>query len=374
MSQQTKVQTATAGKQKRKRAQKRKAQAPPANQPKAKRQKRDPRVTKMLAARQSASTRPRSRKQCVLEEDEYIMDVDGSTNFANLQLPINPGQAQTFPWMAKSAPQWEKYRFERLDFYYKRQVSEFAPNGTTGKVILSVDFDASDPGPTTKQQMEDTDPHADCMPCENISLPLKARDMHALHPELFVRTGGLPGSSDIKTFDVGNFNIATSGCVSNGVIGELRVKYRCVFTVPILEATGLVAPTNNNVAMYSQSTAQPILSGANNNIGFTTTVANGIGAQNSAGDIILPAGNYLVDFSAVAQCTAEEITSYTLTLEVNSVAVLVEEYTGPAVNFAELSGLWFVQAAQNGTVNVAASVTFSSGTTGLLGQLRLVLI
>jgi hypothetical protein len=113
-----------------------------------------------------------NRTEMVIEEDEYIAEVTPSNepNFANVAYSVNPGQVATFPWLSTIAKNFEKYEFEYLEFYYKREVSEYASNGQTGKVILSFETDASDAPPTTKTQIEATDPHEDAMPCENFSL------------------------------------------------------------------------------------------------------------------------------------------------------------------------------------------------------------
>lgn len=267
-------------------------------QQKKKQRRRGPRN---VAAKGSTLTGQRAKRTCVIEEDEFIAAVLGSVAFTNTAYSINPGQAATFPWLSRQAAQWEKYHFERLEFYYKRDVSEFATNGTTGKVMMSVDFDASDPPPASKQQIEDTDPRVDGMPCENNRLVLAAKDLHSLFPVLYVRTGGLPGSSDIKTYDVGNFNIATQGNQNASEIGELRVRYRVRFSVPVLE--NLTSPKTNHsvwsattygamlIEVIPYSTITPVI--------YNGQILNGLGLVETAvpGVFTFPsAGNYLVDW------------------------------------------------------------------------------
>jgi len=255
-----------------------------------------------LAGVGNTKTFQRGDRSCTIVEDEYIAEVIGPATGANFNVtsyPINPGQSGTFPWLSKQAVQWEKYRFNYLEFYYQREVSEFATAGTTGKVILGVDYDASDAPPSTKQQMEDTDPRVDGMPSDNIRLMLGARKMHALYPTLFVRPGGLPGSTDIKTYDAGNFNIATQGLAANtATVGELRVRYSVTLSVPVLESTSQ-APANNQVAMFTNTGANGETAHGNSVatgtiLPFATTNFNGIGAVNTAGKIVLPAGNYTI--------------------------------------------------------------------------------
>jgi len=243
-------------------------------------------------------TKPRS---IVVANEEFVgaVTVAAQPNFNNTPYPINPGQALLFPWLSKQAAQWEKYQFRKLEFFYRREVSEFATAGQAGKVIFSVDFDASDPPPASKQQMEDTIPHRDAMPCENFSLDLPARELHGSNMlAKYVRIAGLPGGSDIKTYDVGNLNVATQGVTSNVEVGELRVRYVCEFMVPVLENSA-GAPANNQVALFSQSNVASSATGVPFNPAIATVETNGLGAVNNnggnPGNILLPAGNYLVD-------------------------------------------------------------------------------
>jgi hypothetical protein len=130
----------------------------------------------MGAQNRSAGLRRTKR----VENDEFIVAISSAAvgaNFGNTAFACNPGQASTFPWLAGEATQWEKYRFEYLEFYYEHDVSSFATAGTTGKVIMSFDYDAADSPPTTKQQMLDTQPHADGMPNEDFGMSMDPPDL-----------------------------------------------------------------------------------------------------------------------------------------------------------------------------------------------------
>lgn len=245
-----------------------------------------------------------TRTAQVIEEDEYVADVLATANNFNVvQYSCNPGQAGTFPWGNRIAQLYEKYEFEYLEFYFRREVSEFATGGTTGKVILSFDFDASDQVPTLKQQMLDTVPHADALPSEPyIKLPI---DVACLRdgPARFVRPGAQPAGTDIKTYDAGVLNIATYGlAVTSGAIGELRVRYRVKLMKPVLEAgslsggavhfSSIAATTGNNFAASAQQAgASPALAGIS--LGSNT--------------LVFPAGipgNYLVMLTVAGATSA----------------------------------------------------------------------
>jgi hypothetical protein len=120
----------------------------------------------------------RGPRRMTIIEDEFIQNISGSTGFATTGFYMNPGQIATFPWLSTLAKQFEKYTVNSIEFYYKPLVSGFATNGQSGKVMLSFDYDASDTLPSSKIQVEDTHPHADCMPYEECYLALSSRELN----------------------------------------------------------------------------------------------------------------------------------------------------------------------------------------------------
>lgn len=261
-----------------------------------------------LGGGQSGST---NRRQQVIEEDEFIAEISGSVGFATSQFSINPGQAGTFPWGSKIFALYEEYDFQFLEFYYKREVSEFAANGQTGKVMLSLDYDASDAPPTTKQQVEDTQAHVDFMPCTPFAQLRADVALMRKNPGKYVRLGAQPANTDIKTYDAGNLFVSTQGCATTAVVGELHVRYRCVAKEPVLEAASIVgglvhfsgtAPTtaNNFATAALQAGGTVALQGI--------TVASNV--------VTFPAGipgNYLVVLSLGASTSASASGGFTPT-------------------------------------------------------------
>jgi len=281
-------------------------------------------VQRPLTLKTSTSAATTRRGQ-IIEEDEYIADIVGSTAFATTAYPVNPGQSNTFPWANKIASLYEKYDFERLEFYYRREVSEFATNGQAGKVMLSFDYDCTDNPPTSKVQVLDTDPHVDGMPCtEEIRLRINC-DEARKQPSKFVRlfqgtTSSIPFGTDPKTYDIGTLYVSTFGCTNTTVVGELHVRYRCVLRVPVLETplasygsifeitsnlSGEVYPTST--AYYAQFQAQynPVI--INNNLGVT------IGPL---GSITLPSGVFMIRTATRLSNSSTDITGSGAALEI----------------------------------------------------------
>jgi hypothetical protein len=242
-----------------------------------------------------------TRAMITISESEFISEyaVANQPNFnVGLNLPINPGQATTFPWLSTIAKQYEKYRFKSLRFIYKPEVTQFNPtSAAVGKVMMNCDYDASDAPPTSKQQVEDTKPHADCMPYEQLVLVLNPFEMHVNSDAKYVRPAGLPGGTDIKTYDCGNLYVSNQGQTANAVnLGELHVDYIVELSIPILESTNK-APINYQVTSFQDTSAalttntsyQPLLAAAASG---TVVNVNGLGVVNTAGSIVPPPGNY----------------------------------------------------------------------------------
>lgn len=235
---------------------------------------------------------PKRPRDTVVTQDEYIADVFGSVAFGTARIPINPGLPASFPWLSLQANQFEKYYFSKLEYYYTPTVSGFATGGSTGKVILSVDYDSLDSNPTSKKTVEDTHPHIDAMPYNKFSLPLSPSLMRDGTRGKYIRsTLFLPPNADIKTYDSGALFLSTQGMISNAQCGELRCRYVCHFLVPKLDNAVAAIP----VGVHA-TTSFNLSEGVDTSIPWNTVVYNTVDATiNANGQFLLPAGNYWVD-------------------------------------------------------------------------------
>jgi len=309
----------------------------------------------------------RARRSRVEVEDEYIADIGGSTTFATTAFAVNPGQSKVFPWLSKEAQLFEKYKILRLEFYYRPQVSAYAANGQTGKVMLSFDFDASDAPPGTKQQVEDTHPHSDGMPYEEVILTIDPKEC-SMQDSYFVRPGGLPGSSDIKTYDVGVLSVSTIGNNSSANIGELRVRYAIMLHDPILENT-IVAPPNYHVSCFQSTAAE---TAAATSIAATmllaTAISNGLGLVNNAGTFTLPLGNYLIFAQNQAYSAGSALAGSILSLN-GGTLFNASDYSSYPVSSQFTSGFCFISSTGATTVTLTVTDNYSSSAPTNFGTL-----
>jgi len=172
---------------------------------------------------------------CRIKHREYIQDVVAATGnpsaFSVSLLAINPGQSAVFPWLSQVAQRFESYKFDMLKFCYETE----APSSLGGTLVLAVDYDASDPAPTNKQQALAYRGSVRSPPWEACCHTSLKEDLSKLKSH-FVRPGAIPPSTDIKLYDVGNLDVITQGVTTSGAAcGELYVEYDVLLMTPVLE-------------------------------------------------------------------------------------------------------------------------------------------
>lgn len=313
------------------------------------------------------------------EGDELIATVLGSVGFATTQFAINPANPTTFPWFNNIAKLYERYRFTFLEFYFQHDVSQFATQGTTGLILLSALYDAASAAPTSKTQIEATDPRVICMPNENSCLTLDNQGMHPVGEPKYCLTGVPPGATDIKTYHVGNLFVTTQGMQNTSEIGELHVRYRGLLYDRILDASAAAAPANFSVSWFQSTSAQTYTTATPANAAMATATANGLGIVNTAGSFVPPAGNYLVDFQGNPNDTSSEAFDALLDLQKNGVSVYQIVQNKPqfisasalGVNFREpVSGSAFVTANGTDAFTLVCTLTGAAGTLTMGSSIR----
>jgi hypothetical protein len=196
-----------------------------------------------------------------------------------------------------------------------------------------------------------------------------------------VRTGGVPGSTDIKTYDGGKIYVSTSGNQSTATIGELHVRYEVEFEVPVLDSTTGAMP-NNSVAYYQSASAEAAgATGVTANLALATEVTNGISAVNTSGSVVLPVGNYLLDLNLFIANSATANVNWEIDVLSGGTSILATSIllggtmVGNTNNNTESRGATFWYAS-DGTSALTFPVTaaYSSGTVTMAGALRIMSI
>jgi len=196
---------------------------------------------------------------CHVVHREYIQDLVlpvgyTSGSFVVIQsLAINPGQAQTYPWLSKIAQNFESYKFRSLRFDYETEQA----TSIVGSSIQAVDYDASDPKPVSKQQAmayRNSVRSAIWSPSKHLS----GREDLSKKNQYYVRPGPQPAGTDIKEYDVGNyFFCAQSSSGAGTTLGELYVEYDVDLKTPIYEILSGDAESDTSVGTTGQAGAHP---------------------------------------------------------------------------------------------------------------------
>jgi len=166
---------------------------------------------------------------------EYIRDIFPSDAFQVQLFSLNPGLANTFPWLAQITDAYEQYRFRALVFEFKSTASIFVPGAQTqsqGSVVMACDYNANNKPFTSKREMENYVGANSCTPTANMAMSVNV--MNPVTDLAYIRLGTPSEKNyDLRLYDIGNFQIATVGNQVNGVpgspqgsIGELWVTYQ----------------------------------------------------------------------------------------------------------------------------------------------------
>lgn len=170
----------------------------------------------------------------IVEHTEFLADINGSVAFAVNSYPVNPGLFASFPWLYQMAILYESYQFLSLEFEFRTESATTA----TGSVMAAVDYDPSDPAPTTKVQMATYRGYKRCAPWDNMKQTSIREDL-TKRKSYFVRNGALPAGQDLQLYDTGNFYLATTKQADSSVVGELYVHYRVRLMTPQLSNPGI---------------------------------------------------------------------------------------------------------------------------------------
>jgi hypothetical protein len=300
--------------------------------------------------------------------DEYIAEVNGSVAFVATKYSVQPGIAGTFPKGSIKAALYSEWKMVNCEFYFKPEVSQYASQGQTGKVILAMDYNAGNPAPTTKQQVEIMHVR-DAMPYEIIRLSLDASCVNKADSK-YIRTGPAPVDEDIKTFDGGNLWVCTIGQAGAGLVGELHARYnfRCTKATLLNPAQGGLIP-QTVASMYGQHAATSYVTATPKALVWDTTLIDGLGIGPAAAGVFTPpAGTYIVQANISWSDSVNEIAQALVEVQKNGVSLAAKCITyqllspaGGVGTDSSLSVQGIVSCNGADTVRIAVTLTGAAG-------------
>lgn len=188
-----------------------------------------------------------------ISDTEFVTngDIPGTQNFALFKNnAINPTNVSLFPWLAQIAQHFQKFRFKKCQFIYT-PTSGMAVGGNNqlGSVCTAISYNALTRDPLTKVELLSYDGSVTGSPAVSQSISLNCKRGTTVLPWLYVQSAGAmipntaagapnnPGSQayDNRFSCHGIFYLGTSGQQAGvGIIGELRVRYTVLLSVPCL--------------------------------------------------------------------------------------------------------------------------------------------
>jgi len=170
----------------------------------------------------------------VISHKEYIADVfgtPGGTSFQNSAYSINPGLETTFPWLAQISQNYDEYSIKQLIFTFRSSIAPIGASGSgqVGTVIMATQYNAGEQPFTDKETMMQYDGAMSAKVIDGLISGVECDPKQSSGSfGKFTRSGPPPVGQDIKTYDLGTFNVAVTNIpegYQNQSIGELWVSY-----------------------------------------------------------------------------------------------------------------------------------------------------
>nr|QCC62360.1 putative capsid protein [Crucivirus sp.] len=306
----------------------------------------------------------------IIRHREFITDLvsHATPNTFKIQSHyINPGLVGTFPWLADIASAFEEYELLGCVFDYKTTSSDAlnSTNTALGSVIMATNYNAASAPFANKISMENTQYSNSCKPSLSMLHPIECDPYFNPMMSQYIRSGATPSGQDQKTYDLGQFQIASTGFQGSSVVfGELWVSYEVALRKPIYgPQTGSLVASDHYYCTGCQGatvmgSAQTLRAGSS--IGGTAT------STAYTWPVSYSAGNFLV--SAYWQGTSASINAPGVTLSNCSLITLYQNASSAQVSSpqngvaaTQLSTMYVVSINAPGSSQ--AKITWSNGGT-----------
>lgn len=179
----------------------------------------------------------------VVSKREYVMRVlvpPDPSEFTVTSLSINPGLSGVFAWLSQVAANYDEYELRHLVFHYKPVISVASQSGAMGSIVIACNYNAGSPKFESFREMVEYSGAMETRICDQAFFGIECDPKKGQSGDhMYVRTGSVPNDEDIKTYDTGLFQIATSDINATDypagtLLGHLYVEYDVVLGKPKL--------------------------------------------------------------------------------------------------------------------------------------------
>jgi hypothetical protein len=161
-----------------------------------------------------------------------------SIEFSNTSFSINPGLRGVFAWLSQNAANYDEYELEHLVFHYQPVISQASTSGAMGSILLGCNYNAGASKFKSFREMAEYSGSLETRVCDEAMFGVECDPTkHGSQAIEYIRTGAVPSGQDIKTYDLGLFQIATadvSTFTEGTLLGHLYVEYSVVLGKPKL--------------------------------------------------------------------------------------------------------------------------------------------
>lgn len=167
---------------------------------------------------------------------EFCFDVNSTSIFNPIAIPIQPGSTEMTRWLANIAPWFESYTLNALSFEYVPSIS----TGRDGRLILGADYDANDSPPTDIHVLENMGDNASGSVWAPLTLRCNPANLHKMVRERYIRSGPRKPNQDVTTTDCGVFYLAIDGAdpsFDGHKMGAIYVTYSITLRTPQVHDT-----------------------------------------------------------------------------------------------------------------------------------------
>lgn len=304
----------------------------------------------------------------IIRFQEYISDVTTSATpgaFDIKSYTLNPGQSQSFPWLAQIAQNFEQYQFEGIIFQF-RSTSANALNSTNtalGTVIMATQYDTVDQPFTSKAEMLNYEFAASVKPSESCLHMVECAANQTTIDKLYILDGSVPPFADPRLYNLGRFSIATTGFQGASVnIGELHVTYQVRLMKPKLYSSlGMEIDTyymrfDSNVGVVYDATLPLGLSSAV----WGAPLVNNFGLVQNGQQLIFPPSNVIKQYNIMVRWRGSTNAAITTpTVGVAGGLFLGGASIAPQNSVSCFSMMWFATFRTSGTTAIP-TITFGS--------------
>jgi len=179
----------------------------------------------------------------VFHRRDFIMDIQGNNNTlpSISSIPISANSPQTFPWLSSIADNFEIYHIKSLKFIFEGLASNVVSTGVLGQVVMAIDYNPTEPPPSTIAQVCNKYKERVRNPTHTFSVSYGNTTKLIPIPTKFVEHDNQ--NAALNAF--GSLIIAVYG-TQLGPIGKLYAQYTVALRMPQL-------PNSNHMQIYSGS-------------------------------------------------------------------------------------------------------------------------